>query len=530
MNIPVLKVKRFIRDLWRGRWIAVAVAWAVALVFIFGVMVKKDRYEATARIYIDTQSVLKPLMVGLAFQPDIDQQIRMLAKTLISRPNMEKIRSADDMGWDNSKPKNFERDIEQLYNTIKVAPGGGGNIYLISYRDTDAKRAERLVDRLVKLFVNSGGSDKRKDSEDARKFIDEEIKLYESKLVAAENALKEFKLKNLDVAGAVSVTVPGTGGGVGSHQDYFARMSTLSDEVSKLQLELGAAEKSRDALKRELSSEDPQLPPEAMGGNSGAPIVPEIDARLEAQRKLLDDLLRRYTEEHPDVASTRRAIAQLERQKRQEAEARAQDGGKSRGVAATNPVFQKIRFALAESEANVASLRTRLSVQQDRLAQVKAQATRAPQIEAELSQLNRDYDVIRKNYEQLVTRRESAAMGEKIDQSSPLAEFRIIDPPRASPAAVFPNRMMLAMIGGVVSIAAGLLAAFAWSLWRPVVDSTAMLREISGRPVLGSVSLLLNNVSQRQSRIKLAGVFGAIGLLVVTQAAWVGWIAIHSRI
>ena len=58
----------------------------------------KDRYEASARIYIDTQSVLKPLMAGLAFQPNIEQQLRMLARTLISRPNIEMLRASPD-GW-----------------------------------------------------------------------------------------------------------------------------------------------------------------------------------------------------------------------------------------------------------------------------------------------------------------------------------------------------------------------------------------------------------------------------------------------
>ena len=98
------------------------------------------------------------------------------------------------------------------------------------------------------------------------------------------------------------------------------------------------------------------------------------------------------------------------------------------------------------AEASVASLRVRLGTQQVRLAEIRALANRTPQIEAEFSQLNRDYDVIRKNYEQLVSRRESASLGVKIDQSSPLTEFRIIDPPRAAPAAVFPNRLSLAAL------------------------------------------------------------------------------------
>ena len=527
MTGPVQMIQELMREIWRGRWLAVTVAWAVSLVLGAGIFMMKDRYEASARLYIDTQSVLKPLMVGLAFQPDIDQQIRMLARTLISRPNIELLRASKDIGWDPIDPKKQEQEIQDLTKAIKMGPGGGGNnVYAISYRDTDPQRAQRLVERLVKMFVNSGGDGKKKDSEDARNFIEEEIRSYEAKLVEAENKLKDYKLKNFSVSGV-------------STQDYFARMSALSDEVNKLRLETSAAEQSRDALKRELASEAPQLPLEALGPQTAvAAIVSEHEARLDALKKQLDELLRRYTEEHPDVVSTRRTIAQVEALKRADLDARRAalaalskgSGSASTAAAATNPVFQKIRFALAESEANVASLRVRLGTQQARLNETRALASRAPQTEAELTQLNRDYDIIRKNYEQLVARRESASLGVKIDQTAPLAEFRIIEPPRTAQNPVFPNRLVLALLAALGAIIAGIGAALIKSRLSPVVHSTKALRELSGRPVLGTVSLLVGEPARQSQRLSLMGLLGAIGSLMLVQAAWLGWVAVHSKI
>ena len=526
MTGPVQMTQELLREIWRGRWLAVTVAWGVSLLLGGVIFMMKDRYEASARVYIDTQSVLKPLMVGLAFQPDIDQQIRMLARTLISRPNIELLRNDKDIGWEPSDPKKLEQEIQDLTKAIKMGPGGGGNnVYAISYRDTDPQRAQRLVERLVKMFVNSGGDTKKKDSEDARNFIEEEIRTYEAKLVEAENKLKDYKLKNFSVSGV-------------SSQDYFARMSALSDEVNRLRLETSAAEQARDALKRELSSEAPQLPLEALGPQTVAgPLVSEHETRLDTLKKQLDELLRRYTEEHPDVVSTRRTIAQVEALKRQDLEAKraalaalSKGGPNAVAAAATNPVFQKIRFALAESEANVASLRVRLGTQQARLNETRALARRAPQTEAELTQLNRDYDIIRKNYEQLVSRRESASLGVKIDQTSPLAEFRIIEPPRTAQNPVFPNRLVLALLAALGAIIAGIGAALIKSRLSPVVHSTKALRELSGRPVLGTVSLLVGEPARQSQRLSLMGLLGAIGSLMLVQAAWLGWVAVHSKI
>ena len=523
MNPLVQALNEQLRELKRNLWLALGVAWLVTMLVALIIVLRPDQYEASARVFVDTQSVLKPLMVGLAVQPDTEQQVRMLARTLISRPNVERLRNAKDIGWPDASQETIEREVDELMSKIKVAPSEKGNIYLISYRDSNPGRARRLVDRLVHNFVDTSGNDQRKDSEEARKFIEEQIRTHELKLSASENALKNFKLRNFGVSGVPT-------------QDYFARVSALSEEVAKVRLDLSSAEQSRDALKRELQGEEPQLPVEALQPQApSAPPVPlEVDARLEAQRRLLDDLLRRFTDEHPDVINARRVVASLEAQRQKEIDARAAAAAAAaakgiRPSAATNPVFQKIRFALAEAEASVASLRVRLQTQQNRLEEVRAVASRAPQAEAELAQLNRDYDVIRKNYEQLVSRRESATMGERIDERAPLTEFRIVDPPRTAPLPVFPNRLSIAIIGLLAAIAAGVGAALGLGKLKPLVKGVKNLAELSGRPVLGSVPMVMDARAVRRERLGFAGLAAGTLSLLVLQTAWIGWLAMNTR-
>ena len=100
----------------------------------------------------------------------------------------------------------------------------------------------------------------------------------------------------------------------------------------------------------------------------------------------------------------------------------------------------------------------------------------APQMEAELAQLNRDYEINRKNYEDLVARRESIAMSGQLESASSLADFRVIDPPRANPRPVAPNRALLMPLALLAALGAGLGVAFLMSQVRPVFFEAGSLR------------------------------------------------------
>jgi polysaccharide chain length determinant protein (PEP-CTERM system associated) len=508
MNQVADEVLNAVRAVWRRRWIAVAAAWVAALIGIVVVKAVPNRYEASARIYVDTQTVLKPLMQGLAFQPDTDQQLRMLARTIVSRPNIQQM--LKHLGTDVSmKGEDTDHTIDRLVERIKVE-SSGGNLYVVSFRDTYPQRAKAVVAGLVDLFVVTGMGSEQKDSAEAGNFINDQIKIYEQKLSEAEGRLKDFKVRNFSVSGV-------------SSQDYFARTATISDEVTRLKIAYAAAERSRDALRRELSGEDPQLPAEAAAGLPPAPS--ELDTRIADQKRQLDELLRKYTEQHPDVIAARNTIRQLEEQRTAE---KAQKGAHA-GSAATSPVFQQIRVQLAQAEANVAALGSQLAAQQQRLDELHATATKVPAAEAELAQLNRDYDVIRHNYEQLVSRREAASLGVKMDQSAQLADFRVIEPPRVLPKPVFPDRVALTAVAMLASLVFGVAVAYALSLLYPTFASPRQLQDLTRRPVIGTISVYPSAETMAAKRLDVRRLVYAMAAFFVVQAAWFAWVLSHRN-
>jgi len=155
----------------------------------------------------------------------------------------------------------------------------------------------------------------------------------------------------------------------------------------------------------------------------------------------------------------------------------------------------------------------------------------APQVEAEYAQLNRDYEVHRKNYNDLVSRRESAAMSGELENVTGVADFRVIDPPRASAKPVAPNRLLLLPLALLAGLAAGLGLTFVLSQLRAVFYDAQAMSESLGVPLLGVVSMLMDEgqAQRRKTELKrfagataaLVGVFGAgmLTLFLLTRQA-----------
>lgn len=515
------------RQMWKFRWPALAAAWVFAAVA--GVVIWKipNQYEATARIFVDTDSILKPLMSGLAVQPNVDQQIAMLSRTLVSRPNLERVIRMADLDLGQRSKADQEILIDRLQKSIQIGSAGGVNLYTMTYRDAEPERAKQVIQSLVSIFVETGLGAQRKDTDSAKSFLDDQIKAVEAKLEEAESRLKEFRLRNIDRQGAVE------------GKDVASRIGEISSQLEAARLQLREAERSRDAAKRQLAEAKGQAPSRALpdllkDAPSAAVSTPEIDARIDAQKRNLDALLQRYTDQHPDVAGTRRLIAELEDQKRREV---AELQRKAALAAATAPPVaaneslaqQELGRVLAMAEVQVAAMQARVDEYAGRYAQVRQQLKTAPQIEAEAAQLNRDYAVIRKNYDELVSRRQSAVMSGELDVAAGVTEFRLVDPPRVANKPVSPNRVLLFAAAIVLSLGLGGLLAFAGVQLRPTFGDAHELRQLTGLPVLGVVSRLASEADRLRRRASLLRFAGASGGLLACTAAGMAFFVLAAR-
>lgn len=494
------------RSMWKHRWLGLLAAWVVTIAGAVMVLSVPDKYEASARIFVDTQSILKPLMSGLAVQPNVEQQVNMLSRTLISRPNIEKLIRMADLDLGVTSPRAKEALIDQLTSTLEIRNVGRDNLYTLAFRDPNPEKAKKVVQSLVSIFVESSMGSSRKDSESARKFIDDQIKSYVERLEEAEKRLKEFKVRNIEFQTA-------------DGQDMASQFGAVSAQLNQARLDLREAENARDAAKRQLDMEKSQtadITSRSLLQESAMSIAtPEIDGRIDAQKRNLDALLQRFTDQHPDVVNAKRMIRELEDIKRKEVQ-------ELRKIAMANPAsangnslaYQELNRMVSTSEVQVASLRARVAEYERRMSRAREAMKTAPQVEAEYAQLNRDYEVNRKNYTDLVSRRESAAMSGELESVAGVADFRLIDPPRASAKPVAPNRMLLMPLALLAGLAAGLGLTFVLSQLRAVYYDAQAMSESLGMPLLGVVSLVMGDSETQRRRTQLRRFLGATTALV----------------
>src|SRR5574343_1654180 len=128
MEELVRQALSILRATWRYRRLGMLVAWVVGAIVAGAILRIPDKYEASARIFVDTQSILKPLMAGLAVQPNVDQQIMMLSRTLISRPNVEKVIRMADLDLNIKGKAEQEALIDALTQSLKISGVGRDNL------------------------------------------------------------------------------------------------------------------------------------------------------------------------------------------------------------------------------------------------------------------------------------------------------------------------------------------------------------------------------------------------------------------
>ncbi len=486
-----------LRGILRFRWVALPVAFLVSTAGWLLIAQMDDYYEAEARISVDSNRVLGPLLQGIAIQPDVNQRVQLMSSTLLNRPNLEKLSRMTDLDIEATTPLEKEQLIDKLGRTVRLQGSrGNSSLYTVSYTHKNPVLARSMVQALITVFIESSIGDERDDNQSAQVFLEQQIGDYEQRLAEADRRLSDFKREN---AGKM----PSEAG------SYYQRLEFLKSDARAARLELGESESRHASLLNQLARE-PRTISESAGS---AAVLSTVGKELQAKRSELTALLARYTERHPRINQLRDSIAQLELAQQQQSE-----GGYSTTETynvMANPAHQEISKLLAETEARIAELGVRTMALDEQVVELNATVETIPKIEATLKQLDRDYEVVKTQYEKLLGRRESARLSEQVEQNVDDVKFRVIDPPFVPSKPSGPNKPLYSAAAMVAGLGAGVGLAFLLSLVFPVFYDAETIIKKTGHSVLGTVALQKTENTRNFRNIAGWGIYLSLLLMLL---------------
>jgi polysaccharide biosynthesis transport protein len=477
-----------VHSVWNRRWLALAVAWAICILGWLFVSVIPNKYESKAQIQVRTQSMLSD-QVGINPQ-DQRRNIQQLAQTLTSSANLAKVVRGTDLGATIATEQELAGKIEGLRASIEVK-AEQDDFFAISAKLPSGKLARDVVQKLIEVAEEDNIAGDRKTTSQTLRFLDAQIEGRQKELSESEAKRVAYETQNLGL-------LPGVG-------SVSQRMEASRAELGQIDSQLIQARSALAALNGQLAGTPATLNTPSMGGG-GAP-----SALGQAQGELASMRARGFTDSHPDVVAIKNQIANL----------RASGGGSSSGGGSyrtPNPAYSSLQSMQAERRAAVTALQARKGALQSDMAQLAAKQTAEPGVAAEYQRINRDYEVLKAQYDKLVTERDQIRLRGQVETQTDAVQFRVVKEPSLSNVPAAPNRPLLLAAVLIAGIGAGVSAAFALGHLQTSFPTAAKLERASGLPVIGSISQMLTGDQRVQRKQKMKLFYGASAGLVAVCA------------
>ncbi|MGH8470459.1 MAG: XrtA system polysaccharide chain length determinant [Gammaproteobacteria bacterium] len=454
--------KIYLRMVWRHRWIALTCAFIVCLVGWIGVAMLPNKYESTAVIYIKKTSLLQPLLKDYeprgAREAVAGEMAIMMRHATLIRPNLETLARAAGIDKTKTRPAEFDSAINRMKNSIIfTSTPDQQDVYSIVYDHSDPKLAHAVVQTLIDLFNETLIKAAQIASKNAQRFLKGQIKEYETKLQAAEQRLKVFKLTHVGL-------MPADG------RTYYVRLEEAKNLYRSAILELNEVENSANSIRTQVNNF-------TTATSKPAPVYEQISA----QQAKIAELQLKYTEKHPDLITAKNVLEELKKQATSESPNPASSSDNSLEY---NPAYQELKLQLTKTEANAAALQTRVAEYKRRADALEQEIMTIPQVEAEFASLNRDYAVHKEKYQGLAEALERSALSNKAEN----IKVKVLEPPRVPNTPLMPDRIVFSAITFLIAVAFGVGIALALALSRPVIYTSRGLEKLVNIPVLGTVS------------------------------------------
>jgi polysaccharide chain length determinant protein (PEP-CTERM system associated) len=461
---------------WRWRWYGLGVAWLVCLASWIIIEKIPDRYVSSAQVHIDTDSMLGPLMSGIAANTgtSIQTRLNLVRRTLLSRPNLEQLMRMTDLDIAAISPAEKEYILASLKSRLKISLGGRGSsasLFQVSFVDHDPALAQKIVQSLLTIFVETNLGANREDLARTQRFLDGQLLETYQNLDEAERRLVSFRMENRGL-------LPGVGNVQGD-------LETAKTRLVELRAQFDEEIRIRDDLKVELAKASDGTQQRGESLSVTAQRIAALDAEIE-------DLLLRYTESHPDVILSKKLRQRLiESQDRAVETPEDQNGATGSDTSeVVTPRMALLRTQLNEHDVRIASLNRQIAQLEAKIERLIAAIQKIPEVTAAQQQIERKISLLKSSYEALRQRREATRFTEELDTKTERVQFRVVEPPNLPATPDGPDRQLFNFGGLLGGVGSGLVFAVMLSFLLPTFGSPESLAQHFQRPVLGVITTI----------------------------------------
>jgi len=501
-----------LKGIWLKKHYIVIIAALICPIGWLLVASMPDQYESSAKVNVDTQSLLRPLLRGLTVQPNADLQVRLIARTLFTRPNLERIAQLADLNITTISDLEMDKVLEELESSLTITTSDRSNIFNISYTAEDPKEARAVVQSALDVFIERTMGENRTDSDKAGDFLETQIQEYEDRLLEDERKLTEFKQNNAGITGA----------NVG---DYYSGLQAQKARLEEARLQLREVDSKLRSARAQLKGEEPTFGI-IRQRQQAANYPTQYDARIDALQRTLDELSLKYTDRHPNIIELKRRVEDLKVQQSEEV-ARLQEASalepQNSGELDSNPVYQQMKLNVTQLENERVSLAVRVREYTSKVKEFEDKIHLIPEIESQLISLNRGYEITKGKYNELLSRREQARLSQSADLTVDDIQFKVVDPPRVPLQPVGPNHILFSTMVMVTSIMAGIGIAFLLSQINPVALTANQLQMVTGIPVFGLISMASGTKATLREQVRYHSFWIGFFIILVAYVALVLW-------
>jgi polysaccharide chain length determinant protein (PEP-CTERM system associated) len=476
-EISMADVKRVLRKYW---WILPLTVVSGGALGIGATMVLSKRFTSQSRVQIREQSVSQDLVKPILTEAT-SQRLSLMQEEILSRTQLQALIEKFGLYPSESNTTHMEELVMRLRKSIEVTPpdttlGGGNRLpgFYINVTFESPEIAQHICSEITSKFLERNTRYTNETSTKAVEFLGQQAEDAKRKLDQQDQMLAGFKQKYMG-------SLPD------SQQMNLGMLTTLN-----LQLEANTQTVSRaqqdKAMNESLLASQLQSWKASKTGDGPAPET--LEQQLAALQEQLSTLQARYTPEHPDVIKTKYQIEQLRKRMDEAPNEPSATPARSSRSEIEPPAIQQLRAKLKQDELNIADLMKRQSLIQGQISVLQGRVQLSPAVEQQYKELMRSYQSASDFYNDLLKKRDQAAMARDLSKEQEGEQLSLEDPPSLPMTPSFPKKPVFAGVGLGGGLALGLAVLYLLTAMDSSMHSERDVETCLKLPVLAMVPTL----------------------------------------